>query len=164
MSAPHFELMISEAQRTEVYRLLEGYGLLRYNLHAWAEPTLANWLEMTNPDQSSVWLADGWGTYYLTPGIAYLPLAHFAVWPQARPRAAEFIAAALAHGFEHYPVPRGVLALTPRKFRHVWRAAEAAGFELLTTALPGAVSLWGEPADGALLMMRRDTWERTHCR
>ena len=153
MSGPHFELLETVEQRAAVYWQMERCGLLRINMHAWARPTLADWLDMTEPGDCDVWSADGWGVYYLTRGLGEIPFAHFAVWPEARGEAEKFLRAALAHGFAVYNFG-AVLGLTPAKFRHVFPLLMSCGFEVLAR-LPGAVSLYGKPADGVLSIIRR---------
>lgn len=160
MNAPHFRLMATEAERLEVWELLCSYRLVRFNLHAWREPRAPDWLRFTANGDCDVWLADGWGVYYLTQGMGVTPLAHFAVWPQQRRAAETFLCAALAHGFRVYAFP-AVLGLTPARFRHVFPLIRCCGFEVLGT-IPGALSLWGRPEAGVLSIRRRqkgdDTW------
>ena len=153
MNEPHFELMQTVDERAQVYEELKACNLLRVNMHAWENPQLEDWLELTENGYCDLYRADGWGIYYLTQGLGVTPWAHFAVWPEARQEAKKFLCAAVSHGFNIYKFP-AVLGLTPKKFRHVFPLLKACRFEILGT-VPGAVSMYGQPADGVISIFRR---------
>lgn len=155
MNGPHFELMQTEEQRVRIFEIMKSCNLLKYNLHAWDNPALSNWLELTQNGNCDVWHAEGWGVYYLTQGLGATPWAHFAIWPEARHEAKKFLCAAVQHGFNLYSF-QAVMGLTPAKFRHVFPLLKECGFEVLGM-VPESVCLYGKQADGILSIFRRQT-------
>lgn len=153
MSELRFELMQSVEQRTMVFELLNAFDLLKVNMHAWEDPQLEDWLAMTKNGDADVWYASGWGIYYLTQAFGITPMAHFAIWPDARRDAEKFLCAAIRHAFTTYSFP-AVVGLTPARFRHVFPLIRRCEFEILGT-IPGAVQIKGKPADGVLSIYRR---------
>ena len=153
MNELHFELMQTVEQRAQIFEMLKACNLLRINMHAWQDPQLEDWLRMTENGDSDVWYAAGYGIYYLTQAFGISPLAHFAIWPEARNEAEKFLCAAVKHAFTVYSFP-AVIGLTPSKFRHVFPLIRRCGFEILGM-IPGAVQIKGKPADGVLSIYRR---------
>ena len=153
MNEPYFELMKTVEQRAQIFEILKACNLLRINMHAWKDPQLEDWLLMTENGECDLWYAAGYGIYYLTQWMGITPLAHFAIWPEARDEAERFLCAAVNHGFSLYSFP-AVVGVTPAKFRHVFPLIRRCGFEILGT-VPGAISMYGKPADAVLSIYRR---------
>ncbi len=140
------EECISRSLRTKLFERMQKEGLLPFTMHAYANPTLEDWLELTHPQKGCLISAVPKGKERLCENMCAMALLtplqgrlwsfDFTVFREHFSKAIPLSRGALPWIFAHLPCD-ALMGLSAKSNAHAWRLAQKAGFTILGH-VPGA--------------------------
>ncbi len=141
------EAKLAYAMRKALFERMQEEGLLPFTMHAYVNPRLEDWLNITQEHKGHILCCvqkgSAWDDVRQIRAMAWISPWQGRVWTFDFTvfRAHFTEAAAMSRGalqwiFSHLPCD-SVLGISAQSNRHAWRLAQAAGFEVLGK-VPGA--------------------------
>ncbi len=137
---------LSSALRSKLFIRMQKEGLLPFAMHAYACPTVQDWLTLTNPHEGSLVCAVPTGLERLSENICGMALLKpiqgrvwsfdFTVFREHFQNAIPLSRGVLPWIFTHMPCD-AIMGFSAKSNAHAWRLAQKAGFKVLGS-VPGA--------------------------